>query len=80
MLLIVYSTESILSHELLPEHLIDPCVEVLKQTVPSGNAFMRMVVEIINGLRSNLPRGLDTFQDEVQVSCYPRLEEDTTQH
>ena len=80
MLLTVFSTESILSHELLPEHLIDPCLEVLKQTAPSDKELMRVVVEIINGLRSNLPHGLETFQDEVQVSCYPCLEEDTTQH
>ena len=42
-----------LAHELLPESLMDACLDVLKETTPSEREIIRIVVEIINELRDS---------------------------
>ena len=40
-----------LAQEYLPESLIDPCVSILKEIVPSERELIRIVVEIVLELR-----------------------------
>lgn len=40
-----------LAHELLPETLTEPCMDVLKQSSPSERELIRVIVEMIAELR-----------------------------
>ncbi|THH30647.1 hypothetical protein EUX98_g3519 [Antrodiella citrinella] len=54
----------ILAHELLPEHLLDSCLDVLKETTPSEREIIRIVVEIINELRDSATEDGADFHDQ----------------
>ena len=40
-----------LAHELLPETLTEPCMDVLKQSSPNERELIRVIVEMIAELR-----------------------------
>ncbi|CAL1698800.1 unnamed protein product [Somion occarium] len=47
----------ILAHELFPESLMDPCLDILKTTTPSEKEIIRIIVEIITELRDSVFEG-----------------------
>ena len=50
---LVIITESVLSDDLLPERLIDPCINILEQTASSEEESVRIVIDIIDELPGN---------------------------
>ena len=40
-----------LAHELLPDSLTEPCMDVLKESAPSERELIRVIVEMIAELR-----------------------------
>ncbi|KAH9930810.1 nuclear condensing complex subunit [Amylocystis lapponica] len=62
-----------LAHELLPEHLTEPCVDVLKETATGERELIRIVVETIAELRD------DGDGDIVEHNGNDSMSGDTTQ-
>ena len=44
-------TGEMLAHELLPDSLTEPCMDVLKESAPSERELVRVIVEMIAELR-----------------------------
>ncbi|KAL4248657.1 CND3 (condensin subunit 3) family protein [Abortiporus biennis] len=54
-----------LAHDLLPERLIEFCLDVLKETTPNERDMIRIVVEIVNELRDSLNEDDDGNQSRL---------------
>lgn len=49
--MLTLSLGDILAHALLPEELVDPAMDVLKELLPSERELVQVVVEVVIDLR-----------------------------
>ncbi|GBE88890.1 hypothetical protein SCP_1402980 [Sparassis crispa] len=56
-----------LTHELLPENLMEPCLDVLKETTAGERELIRIVVEMVHELRDGIG-GEDNVLDQISRS------------